>query len=180
MAKNKWVKEGGGKKGGRVAKGTENSPQSSGNFGSGTYTPNYAKTPAKFSPKKAIRSFRDLEVYQKTMECSVLISAELIPILKKDKFPLVEGMQNCALNIPLHIAEAHGMRFSNFDRAVATLESAMQGCNKMIVYLEQAQGLTNNAEDNFLEDMSNRYMQVRGKMLRLLRSWQKFRSTSGD
>lgn len=61
--------------------------------------------------------------------------------IKKDKFPLVEGMQNCALSIPFHIAEAHGMHFSNFDRAVAILESAMQGCNKMIVYLEQAQGL---------------------------------------
>lgn len=105
----------------------------------GSYTPQYAgKSVPRFSPKKAVRSFRDLEVYQKTMECSVLINAELIPILTKDKFPLVEGMQNCSLNIPLNIAEAHGLRFSNFERAVTTLESAMQGCNKMIVYLEQA------------------------------------------
>ncbi|PIR86063.1 hypothetical protein COU14_01040 [Candidatus Kaiserbacteria bacterium CG10_big_fil_rev_8_21_14_0_10_44_10] len=173
MAKSKW--ENLGQAGGR-GKGKTGSATTSGNVGSGAYVPTYAKAPARFSPKKAVRSFRDLEVYQKTIECSVLISAELIPILKKDKFPLVEGMQNCSLNIPLHIAEAHGMRFSNFDRAVTLIEGAMQGCNKMIVYLEQAQGLTNNADDNFLEDMSNRYMQVRGKMLRLERSWQKFRS----
>jgi len=148
-----------------------------GNSGTGAYTPRYARAPAKFSPKRAIHSFRDLEVYQQTLQCSVLITSELMPILAKDKFPLVEGMTNCTLSIPLYIAEAHGMRFSNFDSAVATLEKAMQGCNKMIVYLEQASGLSHNADAAFVEDLSNRYMQVRGKMLRLERSWQKFRAT---
>ncbi len=110
----------------------------------------------------------------------MLICAELIPLLEKEKFPLTEGMRNCALSIPLFVAEAHGMRFANFDRAVMTLESAMQGCNKMIVYLEQVQGLSHNADDSFLEDMSSRYMQTRGKMLRLERSWQKFRGQTGQ
>lgn len=140
-----------------------------------TYTPSYAKVPAKFSPKKAVRSFRDLEVYQRPMECSILIVAELIPILTKDKFPLVEGMRDCALSIPLRVAEAHGQRFSDFAKATATLETAMQGCNKMIVYLEQASGLAYNVDSVFLEDMMKRYLDARGKMLRLLRSWQKFR-----
>jgi len=145
----------------------------------GSYTPQYARRSSpKYSPKRAVKSFRDLEVYQKTMECSVLISVELIPILEKEKFPLVEGMRNCALAIPLLIAEAHGMRFADFDRAVATLEGAMRGCNKMIVYLEQVQGLSSNADDSFIEDMMSRYMQVRGKMLRLERAWQKFRNQS--
>ena len=153
------------------------SPASSGNVGSKGYTPRYARAPAKFSPKRAVHSFRDLEVYQQMLQCSVLITSELIPILAKEKFPLVEGMQNCALSIPLYIAEAHGMRFSNFENAVATLEKAMQGCNKMIVYLEQASGLSHNADAAFVEDLSNRYMQTRGKMLRLERSWQKFRAT---
>lgn len=160
--------------------GNPNTAKSYGNSESGAYTPQYARrSNPKYSPKKAVKSFRDLEVYQKTMECSVLICAELIPILEKEKFPLVEGMRNCTLSIPLHIAEAHGMRFANFDRAVATLESAMQGCNKMIVYLEQVQGLSHNANESFLEDMSSRYMQTRGKMLRLERSWQKFKGQAG-
>lgn len=168
--KNKWE---------QADKGSDrNMLSTSGNIGSGAYTPQYARRSSpKYSPKKAVRSFRDLEVYQRTMECSVLISAELIPILEKEKFPLVEGMRNCALGIPLLIAEAHGMRFANFERAVMTLEGAMQGCNKMIVYLEQVQGLSHNADDGFLEDMLNRYIQVRGKMLRLERSWQKFQQT---
>ena len=151
-----------------------------GNIGSGSsYTPRYARAPSKFSPKRAVRSFRDLEVYQQTLQCSVLISKNVMPILAKEKFPLVEGMQNCALSIPLFVAESHGMRFSNFELAVATLERAMQGCNKMIVYLEQATGLCEKLDVSLVEDLSNRYMLVRGKMLRLERSWQKFRATTG-
>ncbi|PIR87572.1 MAG: hypothetical protein COU10_03940 [Candidatus Harrisonbacteria bacterium CG10_big_fil_rev_8_21_14_0_10_45_28] len=152
--------------------------KSSGNLGSGAYTPQYAKKNApRYSPKRTVRSFRDLEVYQVTIECSVIICAELIPILEKDKFPLVEGMRNCTLSIPLFIAEAHGMRFADFNRAAATLEQAVQGCNKMIVYLEQVQGLSHNADASFTEDMLNRYLRVRGKMLRLEQSWQKFQNT---
>lgn len=168
---NKWERLGAGSAGEQRS--------TSGNVGSGAYTPRYARTPAKFSPKKTVRSFRDLEVYRRTMECSVLICAELLPILVKEKFPLAEGMQNCALSVPLRVAEAHGMRFSDFDRAVRLLEEAMRGCNKMVVYLEQVRGLSHNADDAFLEDMTRRYMDTRGKMLRLERAWQKFRQTPG-
>ena len=149
-----------------------------GNVGSGSYTPRYARAPAKFSLKKAVKTFRDLEVYQQTLQCSVLVGKNLIPALVKAKFPLSEGMQNCALSIPLYIAESHGMRFSNFELAVATIEKAMQGCNKMIVYLEQVTGLVEGIDTSLTEDLSSRYMQVRGKMLRLERSWQKFRATA--
>lgn len=175
MKDEKYTKKPGSKWEG-LEKGTNNSASSnSGNVGN-SYTPQYAKRSSpRYSPKKAVKSFRDLEVYQKPMECSVLICSELIPILVKDKFPLVEGLRDCALSIPLRVAEAHGMRFSDFGKAVATLELAMQGCNKMIVYLEQAGGLSHNADKDFIEDLSKRYMNTRGKMLRLERSWQKFR-----
>lgn len=89
---------------------------------------------------------------------------------------MLEGMTNCALSIPLYIAESHGMRFSDFKMAVATLEKAMQGCNKMVVYLEQAAGIYGNKiPADMLLDISRRYMEVRGKMFRLEKSWQKFR-----
>ncbi|MAZ56595.1 hypothetical protein CL653_02290 [bacterium] len=139
------------------------------------YTPTYAKKTPRYSPKRKVRSFRDLEVYQQTMECALVVTGELVPILNKDKFPMVESVTNCCLGIPLLIAQAHGQRFSDFDKAVATLEGAMQGCNKMVVYLEEAQGLSPNADNSLLDDLMQRYMRVRGKMLRLERSWIKFR-----
>lgn len=142
------------------------------------YKPNYVRRAcAPFSPKKAIRSFRDLEVYQKTMDYSIIVAQQLLPKLFKQQYPLAEGMQNCVLSVPLLIAEAHSMRFSNFDKAVATLEHAMQGCNKAIVYLEQASKLYPKHIDSALcDDLAKSYITVRGKMLRLERSWQKFRS----
>tara|TARA_B100000745_G_C20150127_1_gene394349 strand:- start:157 stop:651 length:495 start_codon:yes stop_codon:yes gene_type:complete len=139
------------------------------------YAPSYVKKNTRYSPKRKIRSFRDLEVYQKTMENALVVTGEVVPILVKDKFPMTENMTNCALNIPLLLAQAHGQRFADFDRAVATLESAMQSCNKMVVYLEEAQGLSHNADDGLLDDLMQGYIQVRGKMLRLERSWIKFR-----
>lgn len=132
----------------------------------------------KFKPKKPIRSFRDLEVYQKTLECAVIFSTDVKPFLTKLKYDLLEGMTNCALSIPLHIAEAHGLRFSDFPKAVSTLEKAMLGCNKMIVYYEQAKGIYGTRIPmDMLDDLAGRYLMVRGKMLRLERSWQKFRQS---
>src|SRR3990167_10135303 len=95
----------------------------------------------KFQPKKPVRSFRDLEVYQKTMECAVIICKDLQPKLAKLKYNFLENMINCCMSVPFYVAESHSLRFSDFKQAVATLEKAMQGCNKMIVYLEQAMGL---------------------------------------
>ncbi len=130
----------------------------------------------KFQPKKPIRSFRDLEVYQKTLECSVIFSTDIQPRLKKLEYELREGMTNCALSIPLYIAEAHGLRFSDFKAAVTTLEKAMLGCNKMIVYYEQIGGIYGKSIPvDLVEDLSGRYMTMRGKMLRLEKSWQKYR-----
>ncbi len=89
-------------------------------------------------------------------------------------------MIHCALSIPLQIAESHSLRFSDFALAVATLEHAMQGCNKMIVYLEQALGLYGSAFDaGLMDDVSRRYLDVRGKMFRLEKSWKTYRQEEG-
>ena len=123
-----------------------------------------------FKPKTPIRSFRDLEVYQKTLECSVLFAKHIVPDLETAKFPMLEGATNCSLSIPLYIAEAHSLRFSDLKAANATIEKAMMGCNKMIVYLEQAMGLYGEKVDtSLIQDLCLRYVAVRGKILRLKR-----------
>ena len=147
----------------------------------------------QFIPKKPVRSFRDLEVYQKTLECGVLICKDLQPKLAKLKYNFLENMINCCLSIPLYVAESHSLRFSDFKLAVATLEKAMMSCNKMIVYLEQIIGIYCSAADvagpsgskkrkasmaldrDLIEDLMRRYMDVRGKMFRLEKSWKKYR-----
>ncbi|MDP4000815.1 MAG: hypothetical protein Q8P83_01080 [bacterium] len=130
----------------------------------------------KFQPKKPVRSFRDLEVYQKTMECSVIIIRDIRPKLTKLKYDFLENMINCAMSVPLYIGESHSLRFSDFKLAVTTLEKAMQGCNKMIVYLEQMVGVYGvKLDQTLIEDLMHRYMDTRGKMWRLEKSWKKYR-----
>lgn len=134
-----------------------------------------------FRPRKPVRSFRDLEVYQRTMECSAIIFKELQPILAKQKFPFLENMINCGMSIPLFIAESHSLRFSDFNLAVATLEKAMLSCNKMIVYLEQSLGIYGEKMPlDLVEDLMRRYIEVRGKMFRLGKSWKKYRGENID
>ncbi len=131
----------------------------------------------KFQPRKPVRSFRDLEVYQKTVECAVIIAKNLEPKLKRLKYIFSDNLTACAMTIPLCVAESHSLRFSDFKLAVATLERAMLSCNKMIVYLEQAIGLYGaKLEVELAEDLMRRYIDVRGKMFRLEKSWQKYRA----
>ena len=47
---------------------------------------NYKPGFKHFTPKKPVRSFRDLEVYQKTLECSVLIDKDILSALEKSKY----------------------------------------------------------------------------------------------
>lgn len=129
----------------------------------------------KFAPKAPVRTFRDLEVYQKTMEVSVVIFKNLRPKLNTFKYIFAENLVQCSMAIPLHISEAHSLRFGDHKKAILLLETAMAGCNKMIVYLEQVVGVYGNKLDqNLVEDLIKRYSDARGKIFRLEKAWQKW------
>ncbi|MFH1392764.1 MAG: hypothetical protein ABIG73_00015 [Patescibacteria group bacterium] len=128
-----------------------------------------------YSYKKPVRSFRDLEVYQKTLEASVIIVKNIKPRLARLRFPFTEGIVNCAMSVPLWISEAHSIRFGDHKLGLRLLEQAMAGCNKMIVYLEQAKGMYGSKlEPDLMDDLIRRYADVRGKIFRLEKSWQKW------
>ena len=128
-----------------------------------------------FTPRKPVHTFRDLEVYQKAMDCAVLVSKDINPKLVRLKYPMLENMINCALSIPLYIGEGHSMRFDSFAAGIGLLEKAMAGCNKMVVYLEQVKGLYGiKLDGDLLDDLIGRYVEARSKMFRLSKSWKKF------
>ena len=135
----------------------------------------------QFTPKKPVRTFRDLEVYQKALDCSVLVSKDIMPALVKLKYSYAERAGECALAVPLLIAEAHSLRFADFALGVGYLEKAMSATNKMTVYLEHAKGLYGSKLDTgLIEDIVTRYADVRIKMFRLEKSWKKFRTEYAD
>lgn len=134
-----------------------------------------------FAAKKAFHSFRDLEVYQKTLECSVLISKDIRPKLVRLRYGLLENLVNSSISIPLYIGESHSLRYADFDGAVALLEKAMSTSNKMVIYLEQIKGLYGSKINvDLVEDIINRYLENRGKMFRLEKSWKRFKDVNPE
>ena len=130
-----------------------------------------------FTPRKPVKSFRDLEIYQKTLECSVLIVKDLVPVLETLGYSFKENMVNCAMSVPLFIGEAHSLRFASFAGGVQLLEKAMAGCNKMIVYLEQMKGVYGSKINvDLVDDLVNRYAEARTKSFHLEKSWKRFQS----
>lgn len=128
-----------------------------------------------FSVKKPVRSFRDLEVYQTTLGASVIVVKDIKPKLAKLRYSMVTGLTDCAMTIPLLISEAHSIRFGDHKQGLLLLERAMAGCNKMIVYLEQAKGIYGDKLDgDLIDDLIRRYTEVRTKIFRLEKSWQKW------
>lgn len=131
--------------------------------------------PYTYKPKRTVFRFTDLEVYQQTLAGSVITVKNLKPRLVRLKYPFTGNMINCAMTVPLHIGEAHSIRFGDHKLGLRLLEQAMAGCNKMVVYLEQARGIYGSKLDlDLLEDLVKRYIDVRGKIFRLEKSWQKF------
>src|SRR3990167_326241 len=81
-----------------------------------------------FSPKRPVKSFLDLEVYQKAL-------AICVAVVKR-----ISGqpeLQDCVIAIPRLIATAHSLRFSDHEKSIAVLEDCMLKCNLAVVYLEQ-------------------------------------------
>ena len=139
----------------------------------------YNKNP--FTPRKPVKTFRDLEIYQKTIECAVLISKDVMPHLVKQKYQYAERLTDCAMSVPLLVAESHSLRFADFALGVGYLEKAMASANKMVVYLEHAKGLFGTKFDmGLIDDIIGRYILARTKMFHLEKSWKKFRSEYND
>ena len=146
----------------------------SGGFGKASYK-------KSFVPRTPVRTFRDLDVYKGTVECAVLISKNIVPELVKLKYSYCERLADCALAVPLFVAESHSLRFADFALGVGYLEKAMSTANKMVVYLEHAKGIYGaELDQSLIEDIIGRYVSCRIKMFHLEKSWKRFRTEYGD
>ncbi len=139
------------------------------------YNTTYKKS--AFRVKKPIRSFRDLEVYQRANEAATEIITKIVPLLGEGNSPIKDKLVECCLKIPESIAIAHSHRFEKGDE-LNILEDALEGCNKAVVYLEQARDIyIKDIEGRAVcEDLIKRYILERRKIFNLYKAWQKFES----
>lgn len=136
---------------------------------------NYQYKKSRFRPRKPVRSFRDLEVYQKALEGAVAVAKNILPILKEVDYPLRDEMVECSLEIPRYIAEAHSNRFESKALAFPLLDRAMTGCNKMVVYLEQIRDIySDKVEKILIEELIRKYVYNRRKIFNLYKAWKRF------
>ena len=128
---------------------------------------NYQKTNYQrpYYPRRPVKSFQDLEVYQKLLAISVAISKKV----KSEKIAAI------ALDLPVKVATAHSLRFNDQTEAIQILEKVMLDCNILIVYLEQYRDIENKeVETEFFEEQIKNILATRMKILHLQFSWKKF------
>ncbi len=119
--------------------------------------------------KKPIRSFRDLDVYARTLQYAL----HLEKLLKKvPLFPNRSNASSSALSIPLAIARAHSLHFSDNISAHNLLEEAMTHCNTVIVYIEDLRGMyEKKISFEETEALIKDYLAIRTKIFRLQKAW---------
>ena len=137
-----------------------------------------------YYPKRPVKSFQDLEVYQKLLALSVAIAKRI----KSEKITAI------ALDLPVKVATAHSLRFGDQARAIQALEEVMLACNVLTVYLEQYRDIENTGdkkqsgteskdkdnagtgtvEPEFFEEQIKSLLTTRMKILHLQNSWKKF------
>ncbi|MEX2405234.1 MAG: hypothetical protein WD579_01385 [Candidatus Paceibacterota bacterium] len=147
----------------------------------------------KYRPKKPVRYFSDLEVYQKTHALSVFLENHILGAKKKTKkstskkpykelikegsneYDIVHKASMCARGIPHLIAEAHSYRFGLQEDCIIILEKVMANCNKMVVYLEQIRDVCPvDVDADIFEEKIKEYHRIRRKILNLQRVWRKY------
>ena len=140
----------------------------------------------KYYPKKPVRSFQDLQVYQLTYNLMVKITKVQNLYGSELSDVLVPNLRKTISKIPKLIATAHSIRFGNPELAIETLEQAMLNCNLAIHYLSVVRDMVPKSSElknrekfrtltaTEVEKYQKQYLQVRGKILRLQMSWKKF------
>lgn len=139
---------------------------------------NYQKN--YYQPRKPVKSFQDLEVYQKVLAVAVVVTKRVMEnagqkkeaeIIKTIAVKLTEHL----LALPVMIASAHSMRFSYPAEAIKKLEEALLYCNLSVVYLEQYRDLgRHEIESEFWQEQIKTLLIVRTKTMHLQMSWKKF------
>jgi hypothetical protein len=118
---------------------------------------------SSYYPKRPIKSFQDLEVYQRALAICVAVVKRIASqgnTSDGDPKGLLRGggigerrssevnehvakLHQTVLSLPILIATAHSLRFSNQEGAIGKLEEAMLNCNLAVVYLEQYRDIIN-------------------------------------
>lgn len=126
--------------------------------------------------KKPIRSFRDLEVYQRSYKAMLIVMKEIVPKLPdSEKYDLKDQLSRSCKAIPRLIAEGYAKRHqkAGFQKY---LDDAMGECNETIVSLEQCRDIYPKYVDvNLCDELVKTYDITGRQLYKLSMSWTNFK-----
>ncbi len=117
----------------------------------------------------AITSYRDLEVYQLSMQALVKAHKLVLSFPDFERFALSDQMRRASKSIPANIAEGYGRRksakeFKHF------LTISLGSANEMVVHLEIARALEYGSTD-ICDELIEAYTLICKKLYRLIENW---------
>ncbi|MFZ2188051.1 MAG: four helix bundle protein [Candidatus Moraniibacteriota bacterium] len=122
-----------------------------------------------------IKSYTDLDVYQRTYKLSIIVCTRvIIKLPKEERFDLVDQLRRSSKAIPRLIAEGFGKR--NQKRGfIKYLDDAIAENNETIVSLSHAKDIYHtHLNPNSVEKLIKEY-EISGKQLfKLKQAWEKF------
>ncbi len=126
--------------------------------------------------KEKIKSFRDLDVYQRTYKADIEVMTKIIPKLPdSEKYDLKDQLYRSCKAIPRLIAEGYAKRHQKhgFQKY---LDDAMAECNETVVSLSQCRDIyPKYINIELCEKLIDTY-DVSGRQLyRLEESWSRFK-----
>ncbi len=129
----------------------------------------------KYRVRSTVKSFRDLEVYQKTTQLSVeIFKLELPSNLKTHKKinEEIKILADLSKLVPKLIAESYSDKFNDFNLALNKLEKCLQVVTNIIAKLDFLVALIDKVEVREQLNVSiNQYQIQRRKILNLKNAW---------
>lgn len=131
----------------------------------------------RFRVRTPVRSFRDLEVYQTSINLSAALFKLKVPVKYKKDAGLVgevEKLREITKAIPRLIAESYSDKFTDLPLAGQKLEQAAQIANGAVMKIDFLNAIVeNNDFRENLTDVLRKYQRVKIKIINLKRAWNR-------
>ncbi len=116
-----------------------------------------------------IRSYRDLEVYERSIRVLVPVHRMLLRFPEYEQRELASQMRRASKSVPMNIAEGYGRKRSDKDFRYF-LSNAMGSANEMVVCIEIAK-LLEYGEVQECKALISEYEIIGKQLNRLIQSW---------
>ncbi|MCX6811711.1 MAG: four helix bundle protein [Candidatus Berkelbacteria bacterium] len=125
--------------------------------------------------KKTIKSFQDLEVYQRLYKLMLIILKEIVPKLPdEEKYDLKNQMRRCSKAGPALLAEGFAKRYQKRSWW-KYLEDTIGECNEMIHHLSVCRDVYNKYIDSKLcQKLIDEYDIANKQVYHLQQGWRNF------